>query len=63
MDTITTSVVLSMDQRQKLVALTEWMRLDSMGAVIRALIESEFSRQALVRSDIRGIYPTVVGGD
>lgn len=54
MELVTTSVQMTTEQREKLGLLVEWMRCKSIGEVLRELVEMEFSKQALLRSEFDG---------
>jgi len=59
MDTITTSVILSAEQREKLAMLVGWLGFKNGSEVLRALLEDKFAEQSLMRSEIDG--PIFVG--
>lgn len=59
MYTTNTSVLLTDEQREKLNVLKGWMKSRSVGEVLRELLEMEFSKQSLLRSEIDG--PAYVG--
>jgi len=59
--TTNTSVLLTDEQRSKLDKLKGWMKARSVGEVLRELLETEHSRQILLRGEIDAPLPAGQG--